>query len=81
MSQRPPYHNAPGWERECPNCGHLPLEHHGSDGRDRPDAGCMALGSMRDDRCRCTLTATEARDVSLRIKARADRIEAQVQAQ
>jgi hypothetical protein len=46
----------------CPNCGHPPIEHHGTDGRSRPDAGCMALGTTTDNWCRCALTCGEARE-------------------
>lgn len=40
-------------------CGHPALAHHGVDGRSRRDAGCQTR-TMREDWCRCPLTATEA---------------------
>ena len=39
-------------------CSHAAIRHHGVDGRARRDAGCQE-NSMRDDWCRCELTATD----------------------
>ena len=39
-------------------CGHPALDHHGIDGRERRDAGCQTR-TMREDWCRCALTATQ----------------------
>lgn len=40
-------------------CGHMARDHHGEDGRERPDAGCLAISAMRDDWCRCPRTCAD----------------------
>ena len=45
-------------------CGHGALDHHGTDGRMRRDAGCQT-NTRRDDWCRCPYTAPEVTERSM----------------
>lgn len=41
------------------DCGHKAMQHHGIDGRESPDAGCMANGMLRADWCHCARTCMD----------------------